>query len=168
MRFWFIKPTPSWYQGLVTNKIIVGALLVSCLFFVLAIGVWVFPRRSAESVFYSEAYRYRLTLPAGWRVTAALVKSQNDNVLENMTISSPDGAQLALLTEREASSDTLIPATPERRVVRNLKTWWYDDYDPISGQAMRRIVVERPDGLVNELRGYGTPLDVLLQGFTLN
>lgn len=156
----------SWPKRLLPPSVVAGFVVVA-LILAIVVDQWRRPAIEQGSTFQSPAYRYAIQLPAGWRTEPQLL-SADENVVERVKVHPPSGASLEVLTEREASSDTLIPATPEQHLIKGLKTWWYEDYDPATGAALRRIVIERPDGLVNELRGYGAPLDTLVEGFALN
>ncbi|MFA5954913.1 MAG: hypothetical protein WC817_05295 [Patescibacteria group bacterium] len=113
------------------------------------------PDVMTETTYISPTEGYQFSYPTLWQVT----ESGDMLLLRN------GSHRIGIYTESTVSTETLIPSAPVIEHINNLNTQRYRDYDPATGGIMDRVVIKRPDGRYNELRGYGPVFERILQSF---
>ncbi len=152
-----IKPRPRVRFSQPHAFVIVGVLAV-------AAGLYlVFAHRAATNASSINTYinqrdGYEVSYPAGWSATT----DTNDIV-----ILTHDLDRITIATLTKASATSLFPEATTTITLHGARATRYHDVDSATAQAIDRIVVERPDGRVNELRGIGTDFDTIAASFQL-
>lgn len=123
------------------------------------------PEVKMKQHYYSDNYGYSLDYPKPWKVSEFIV-GEGEKSLESVVLQN-GGQSIVIYTSREASDETLLPNSSFVTEVNGVKTVRYRDYDPATGLLLERVVIERPDGLVHELRGYGPLFERVVQSFLL-
>lgn len=144
---------------LIALVFVAGLLLVGLSQRPVIVAETVTPRAATIHTYTSPRFRYALRYPAGWTYQMDLPERVTfRRGSEEVTVSTTD----------RVSEQTLIPASPVEFQLRDGTTALrFRDYNPTTGQPLDRVVVERPDGLFHELRGYGTVFETIVQTFTL-
>lgn len=120
------------------------------------------PASLRMKIYQSEKYGYRISYPNSWVLTT---NEQPSDALEEIVI----GAGLdkvTIVTTDKVSLDTLFPALPRPEALKGINGVRYHDYDPVSGVPLDRVVIERPDGYYNEVRGYGKSFERIVKSFS--
>lgn len=123
------------------------------------------PEVRMQKEYKSDNYNFSLQHPTKWRVSEFVVGSGEDR-LESVVLQ--NGSQsIVIYTTREADDETLIPGSNYQDEVGGQKVVRYRDYDSDTGLLLERVVIERPDGLIHELRGYGPLFERVVDSFLL-
>jgi len=115
---------------------------------------------------YTSVYGYRVSYPPDWSYNVAKDSVLPPDIIEQVTFHG-GGGTVVVRTARRVSTATLIPAAPIPLTLNGVAALWYHDYDPGTGLPLDRVIVRRPDGLFNELRGYGASFEGFAKGFLL-
>lgn len=148
--------------------IIVISLLAAAAFFYFGLRPtfdFTIPEVKMQREYQSEKYNFKLERPAKWQVSEFVV-GEGQERLESVVLQ--NGAQsIVIYTTREVNEETLVPGSSYADEVNGNQVVRYRDYDPDTGLLLERVVIERPDGLVHELRGYGPLFERVVDSFTL-
>ncbi|PJE75484.1 hypothetical protein COV04_04570 [Candidatus Uhrbacteria bacterium CG10_big_fil_rev_8_21_14_0_10_48_11] len=152
-----------------TALIVVGAVMLGVLWRTIAQQPALdssVPDISTQTTYASPSEGYAFSYPILWRVSEFTTAGQTDEgkPLHSLVVS--NGVhRIVIYTESTVSSETLIPSAPTRETVGALSAERYHDYDPATGGPLDRVVIKRPDGRYNEIRGYGPVFERVLQSF---
>ena len=121
-----------------------------------------FPSRD-NRWYASSTQRYRFQYPVYAVLTHDLPR---DSLVDTVVVT--DGVErVEVITAPSASNQSLFPDGTIPFTLHGLPAVRYDDIDTATRLPITRVVIERPDGLVNEIRGLGPTFDFIVQSFRL-
>lgn len=99
---------------------------------------------------------YQFRYPASWQL-----ESGEETVIR-------DGdEEVVVRTLSKAIESGLFPDATFSFTLNGIAATRYRDADPASGEAVDRVVIKRPDGRVNEIRGTGSVFETIVTSFKL-
>lgn len=123
------------------------------------------PELSFTRAYQSEKHQFKFEYPAMWRVSEFVV-GEGEDKLESVVLQNGSHS-IVIYTTREVSEETLVPGSSYVTTINGLSATRYRDYDPQTGLLLERVVIESPDGLLHELRGYGPLFERVVNSFSL-
>lgn len=123
------------------------------------------PELTFKREYQSEKHQFKFEYPAMWRVSEFVV-GEGEDKLESVVLQNGSHS-IVIYTTREVSAETLVPGSSYVTTVNGLTTTRYRDYDPQTGLLLERVVIEGPDGLLHELRGYGPLFERVVNSFAI-
>jgi len=119
-----------------------------------------------ERQYTSPNYGYTVTYPISWKVEETVNKDKG--IIKGQTVFQKNKNHVVVYVKSEISSDTLIPSPATRGQAKAVSFLRYHDYDPATGKALDRVVINRSDGLFFEIQGYGAIFERIVNSFVPN